>query len=135
MVLPEFLDRMNVSHPIEYRYTCSFVVDKVLYGNTYCAICLRLRRGNFYRVASEEECSLFSLGTHHDYILETFFLNLFNGSYLGTMPNKLINYEGDLFVYRPLAHVYEKDFGKVAQLMSYPIIPYHLCRFLDGLQR
>ena len=83
MVLPEFLDRMNASHPIEYRYTCSFVVDKVLHGNTYCAICSRLRRDNFYRVASEEECSLFGLGTHRDYILETFFLNLFNGSYLG----------------------------------------------------
>ena len=71
MVLPELLDRMNVSHPIEYKYTCSFVVDKVLHGHTYCAMFSRLRRHNFYRVAGEEECSSFVLGHHHDYILET----------------------------------------------------------------
>ena len=34
-------------------------------------------------------------------ILETFFLNLFHGGKLSSMPPKLINDEGDLLVLRP----------------------------------
>ena len=49
------------------------------------------------------------LGHHRDDILETFFLNLFHGGKLATMPPKLLNDEGDLFVLRPLAHVAEAD--------------------------
>jgi tRNA 2-thiocytidine biosynthesis protein TtcA len=75
------------------------------------------------------------LGHHHDDILETFFMNLFHGGHLATMPPKLINDEGDLFVYRPLAHVAESDCEKFAQLMNYPIIPCDLCGSQDELQR
>ena len=35
-------------------------------------------------------------------------MNIFHGGRLATMPPKLVNEEGDLFVYRPLAHVAEK---------------------------
>ena len=75
------------------------------------------------------------LGHHRDDILETFFLNLFHGSRLATMPPKLVNEDGDLFVYRPLAHVAEEDCEKFARSMNYPIIPCDLCGSQDGLQR
>ncbi|MDG1937204.1 MAG: tRNA 2-thiocytidine(32) synthetase TtcA [Paracoccaceae bacterium] len=134
-VLPEFLERMKVPHRIEYRDTYSIVVDKVPQGRTYCAICSRLRRGNLYRIAREEGCSAVVLGHHRDDILETFFMNLFHGGHLATMAPKLINDEGNLFVYRPLAHVTEIDCEKFAQRMKYPIIPCDLCGSQDGLQR
>ena len=134
-VLPEFLERMKVPHRIEYRDTYSIVVDKVPQGRTYCAICSRLRRGNLYRIAREERCSAVVLGHHRDDILETFFMNLFHGGHLATMAPKLINDEGNLFVYRPLAHVPEVDCEKFAQRMNYPIIPCDLCGSQDGLQR
>jgi tRNA 2-thiocytidine biosynthesis protein TtcA len=51
------------------------------------------------------------------------------------MPPKLLNEDGDLFVYRPLAHVAEADCEKFAQAMNYPIIPCDLCGSQDGLQR
>ena len=51
------------------------------------------------------------------------------------MPPKLLNDEGDLFVYRPLAHVAEVDCENFAQAMRYPIIPCDLCGSQDGLQR
>jgi tRNA 2-thiocytidine biosynthesis protein TtcA len=134
-VLPEFLSKMGVEHRIEYQDTYSIVMDKVPAGRTYCALCSRLRRGNLYRIAREEGCSAVVLGHHRDDILETFFLNLFHGGKLATMPPKLLNDEGDLFVYRPLAHVAEADCEKFATAMNYPIIPCDLCGSQDGLQR
>lgn len=134
-VLPAFLERMQVPHRIEYQDTYSIVTSKVPEGRTFCAMCSRLRRGNLYRVAREEGCSAVVLGHHRDDILETFFMNLFHGGRLATMPPKLLNEEGDLFVYRPLAHVAEADCEKFAREMNYPIIPCDLCGSQDGLQR
>jgi len=134
-VLPDFLERMGVPHRIEYADTYSIVMDKVPQGRTYCALCSRLRRGNLYRIAREEGCSAVVLGHHRDDILETFFLNLFHGGKLATMPPKLLNDEGDLFVLRPLAHVAEVDCEAFSRAMNYPIIPCDLCGSQDGLQR
>ncbi len=134
-VLPEFLEKMGVLHRVEFEDTYSIVKSKVPAGRTYCAMCSRLRRGNLYRIAREEGCSAVVLGHHRDDMLETFFMNLFHGGRLATMPPKLVNDEGDLFVYRPLAFVAEKDCEKFAKSMNYPIIPCDLCGSQDGLQR
>ena len=134
-VLPDFLETMKVPHRIEYQDTYSIVMDKVPAGRTMCALCSRLRRANLYRIAREEGCSAVVLGHHRDDILETFFLNLFHGSRLSTMPPKLVNEEGDLFLYRPLAYVAEDDCARFAKAMQYPIIPCDLCGSQDGLQR
>ena len=134
-VLPQFLQERQVPHRIEYQDTYSVVVDKVPQGRTYCALCSRLRRGHLYRIAREEGCSAVVLGHHRDDILETFFMNLFHGGRLATMPPKLVNEQGDLFVYRPLAHVAEADCARFARAMAYPIIPCDLCGSQDGLQR
>ena len=134
-VLPKFLEERGVPHRIEYQDTYSIVTDKVPQGRTYCALCSRLRRGHLYRIAREEGCSAVVLGHHRDDVLETFFMNLFHGGKLSAMPPKLLNDEGDLFVYRPLAHVAEADCERFARAMNYPIIPCDLCGSQDGLQR
>ena len=134
-ILPEFLEKMEVPHRIEYQDTYSVVVDKIPEGRTFCSLCSRLRRGHLYRIAREEGCSAVVLGHHRDDILETFFMNLFHGGRLATMPPKLVNEEKDLFVYRPLAYVAESDCEKFSKQMDYPIIPCDLCGSQDGLQR
>ncbi|MDP4032869.1 MAG: tRNA 2-thiocytidine(32) synthetase TtcA [Pseudorhodobacter sp.] len=134
-VLPDFLTRMAVPHRIEYQDTYSIVMDKVAPGRTLCALCSRLRRGNLYRIAREEGCSTVVLGHHRDDMLETFFMNLFHGGRLATMPPKLVNEDGDLFLCRPLAFVAEADCAKFSNAMNYPIIPCDLCGSQDGLQR
>lgn len=134
-VLPEFLTRLGIAHRIEYRDTYSIVTSKVPSTKTYCALCSRLRRGNLYRIAREEGCQAVVLGHHRDDILETFFLNLFHGGRLATMPPKLANEDGDLIVLRPLAHVAEADCGRFARAMNFPIIPCDLCGSQEGLQR
>ncbi|MFK7876054.1 MAG: tRNA 2-thiocytidine(32) synthetase TtcA [Paracoccaceae bacterium] len=134
-VLPEFLKTRNVPHRIEYQDTYSIVMDKTPAGRTFCSLCSRLRRGILYRIAREESCTAVVLGHHRDDILETFFMNLFHGGRLATMPPKLLNEEGDLFLYRPLAHVAESDCARFANALQYPIIPCDLCGSQDGLQR
>ena len=134
-VLPQFLAARRVPHRIEYQDTYSIVTDKVPAGRTYCALCSRLRRGNLYRIAREEGCSAVVLGHHRDDILETFFMNLFHGGRLATMPAKLLNEDGDLTLLRPLAYVAEADCDRFARAMDYPIIPCDLCGSQEGLQR
>ncbi len=134
-VLPEFLTQRQVAHRIEYQDTYSIVKEKVPEGRTYCSLCSRLRRGNLYRIAREEGCSAVVLGHHRDDILETFFMNLFHGGRLASMPPKLLNEEGDLNVLRPLAFVSEADCDRFARAMNYPVIPCDLCGSQEGLQR
>ncbi|WP_022708253.1 MULTISPECIES: tRNA 2-thiocytidine(32) synthetase TtcA [Paracoccus] len=134
-VLPAFLKERGVPHRIEYQDTYSIVKEKVPAGRTYCALCSRLRRGNLYRIAREEGCSAVVLGHHRDDMLETFFMNLFHGGRLATMPPKLLNEDGDLTVLRPLAYVAEDDCDRFARAMNYPIIPCDLCGSQEGLQR
>jgi tRNA 2-thiocytidine biosynthesis protein TtcA len=134
-VLPEYLTSIGVKHRIEYRDTYSVVTEKVPAGATYCSLCSRLRRGHLYRIAREEGCDALVLGHHREDILETFFMNFFHGGRLATMPAKLLNDEGDLFVMRPLAYAAEDDLQKFAAAMQFPIIPCDLCGSQDGLQR
>lgn len=134
-ILPGFLEGLGVPHRIEYRDTYSIVTDKVPEGATYCALCSRLRRGNLYRVAREEGCQAVVLGHHRDDMLETFFMNLFHGGKLATMPPKLVNDEGDLTLLRPLTNVAEADCARFAAAMQFPIIPCDLCGSQEGLQR
>ena len=134
-VLPEFLQQMGVPHRIEYQDTYSVVTAKIAPGGTMCSLCSRLRRGNLYRIAREEGCSAVVLGHHRDGILEPFFMNRLQGWRWATMPAKLLNEDGDLFVCRPLAFVAEADCDKFARAMHYPIIPCDLCGSQEGLQR
>ena len=134
-VLPEFLGAHGVPHRIEFRDTYSIVTDKIPAGRTYCALCSRLRRGHLYRVAREEGCAAVVLGHHRDDLLETFFMNLFHGGRLATMPPKLLNDEGDVTVLRPLALSAEADCARYAAAMGFPVIPCDLCGSQDGLQR
>ncbi len=134
-ILPNYLKRFGIPHHVETQDTYTIVTDKIPANRTYCSLCSRLRRGILYRVAREQGCQAVVLGHHADDILETFFLNLFHGGRLSTMPPKLLNEDGDLTVLRPLAHCWEADIGKFAQYMQFPIIPCDLCGSQDGLQR
>ena len=134
-VLPKFLKKIEVPNRIEYQNTYSIVKDKIQINKTYCSLCSRLRRAHLYRIAREEKCTAVVLGHHQDDILETFFLNLFHGGKLSSMPPKLINDEGDLLVLRPLASISEKDCERFSNHMKFPIIPCDLCGSQDGLER
>jgi len=134
-VLPEYLRALGVPFHIETQDTYSIVKRVVPEGKTTCGLCSRLRRGILYRVADELGASKIALGHHRDDILETFFLNLFHGGKLKTMPPKLVSDDGRHVVIRPLAYVPERDIERYAALAGFPIIPCNLCGSQPNLKR
>ena len=134
-VLPKYLTQLGVKFRIETQDTYSIVKEKVPEGKTMCSLCSRLRRGILYRVAGELGCNKIALGHHRDDILQTFFLNMFFGGKLKSMPPKLVSDGGDHMVIRPLAYIAEKDLVRWAAYRQFPIIPCTLCGSQYGLQR
>jgi len=104
-------------------------------GTSTCLFCFCLRRGTLYCFVEEIVANKIALGHHRDDILETFFLNMFYGGKLKSMPPKLVSDDGKNMVIRPLAYAREKDIAAYAGLREFPIIPCNLCGSQDGLQR
>lgn len=134
-ILPAYLKSIEVPFHIVERDTYSVVKSVVPEGKTTCALCSRLRRGTLYGFADEIGATKIALGHHRDDILETFFLNMFYGGKLKSMPPKLVSDDGKNMVIRPLAYAREKDIAEYAALKEFPIIPCNLCGSQDGLQR
>jgi tRNA 2-thiocytidine biosynthesis protein TtcA len=134
-VLPDYLRAIGVPFRIETQDTYSIVKRVIPDGATMCSLCSRLRRGILYRVADELGATRIALGHHRDDILETFFLNMFFGGKLKTMPPKLVSDDGRHVVIRPLAYVKEADLSAYADWRGFPIIPCTLCGSQDNLKR
>src|SRR6185437_15726957 len=134
-VLPRYLERRGVAFRIAEQDTYSVVKRLIPDGATMCSLCSRLRRGVLYRVAREIGATKIALGHHRDDILATFFLNLFHGGKLKTMPPKLVSDDGRHVVIRPLAYVRERDLARYADACAFPLIPCTLCGSQENLQR
>ena len=134
-VLPRYLAELGVAFRIAEQDTYSVVKRLIPEGATMCSLCSRLRRGVLYRVAGELGATKIALGHHRDDLMATFFLNLFFGGKLKTMPPKLVSDNGKHVVIRPLAYVRERDLAKYAELKQFPLIPCTLCGSQEHLQR
>lgn len=134
-ILPAYLNEQGIAHYILEKDTYSIVKSVVPEGKTYCSACSRLRRGSLYGFAKQIGATKIALGHHRDDMLATFFLNLFHGGALKSMPPKLLSDDKQNMIIRPLAYVEEKDIIEYAKLKEFPIIPCNLCGSQTNLQR
>ena len=134
-VLPNYAREIGVPfHQIE-QDTYSVVKRVIPEGKTTCGLCSRLRRGALYNFAGNHGVTRIALGHHRDDIIETLFLNLFNGGRLKAMPPKLLSDDGQHVVIRPLAYCSERDIARYADMRQFPLSPCNLCGSQDNLQR
>ena len=134
-ILPQYLNEQGIAHYILEKDTYTIVKSVVPKGKTYCSACSRLRRGSLYGFAKQIGATKIALGHHRDDMLATFFLNLFHGGALKSMPPKLLSDDKQNILIRPLAYVEEKDIIEYARLKAFPIIPCNLCGSQTNLQR
>jgi tRNA 2-thiocytidine biosynthesis protein TtcA len=134
-VLPEYARQIGIPLYVIEQDTYSVVKRVVPEGKTSCGLCSRLRRGALYHFASENGMTRIALGHRRDDIIETLFLNLFNGGRLKAMPPKLLSDDGQHVVIRPLAYCSEDDIARYANNRQFPIIPCNLCGSQPKLQR
>ncbi len=134
-VLPEYAQKIGMPFHLIEQDTYSVVKRVIPEGKTSCGLCSRLRRGALYRFARENGITRIALGHHRDDIIETLFLNLFNGGRLKAMPPKLLSDDGEHVVIRPLAYCSEEDIILYANTRQFPIIPCNLCGSQPNLQR
>lgn len=134
-VLPEFCRAEGVPFRVIEQDTYRVVKRVVPEGKTTCGLCSRLRRGALYRFAHENGFTRIALGHHRDDIIETFFLNLFNGGRIKAMPPKLLSDDCRNVVIRPLAYCAEEDIRLYARQRQFPVIPCNLCGSQPNLQR
>jgi tRNA 2-thiocytidine biosynthesis protein TtcA len=134
-VLPAYAREVGVEFHLIEQDTYSVVKRVVPEGKTSCGLCSRLRRGALYNFAANHGVTRIALGHHRDDIIETLFLNLFNGGRLKAMPPKLLSDDGRNVVIRPLAYCREEDIARYAELRQFPLIPCDLCGSQPNLQR
>ena len=134
-VLPAYAQRRGVAFHVIEQDTYSVVKRVVPEGKTTCGLCSRLRRGALYNFAAQNGVTRIALGHHRDDIIETLFLNLFNGGRLKAMPPKLLSDDERHIVIRPLAYCSEEDIARYAATRDFPIIPCNLCGSQPNLQR
>ncbi len=134
-ILPEYLSGLGVDYKILEKDTYSIVTAKIEAGKTMCSLCSRLRRGNLYTLATELKATKIALGHHRDDIMETFFMNLFNGSRLEAMPAKYRTDDGKHVVIRPLAFCKETEIETYSEGKEFPIIPCTLCGSQENMMR
>jgi tRNA 2-thiocytidine biosynthesis protein TtcA len=134
-VLPEYLEQIGIPFHVIEQDTYSVVKRVIPEGKTTCGLCSRMRRGALYHFAHENGITRIALGHHRDDIIETLFLNMFNGGRIKAMPPKLLSDDGRHVVIRPLAYCSEEDIARYAESRNFPIIPCDLCGTQPNLQR
>lgn len=134
-IVEDYLKSTGLEYHVIKEDIYSVIKRNMEEGKSICPICSRLRRGIIYSKAKQFNANKIALGHHADDILETFFLNLFFGGKLKSMPPKLFSDDGENIVIRPLAYCREKDIIKLSNIRNYPLLPKSMCALVENKMR
>lgn len=126
-IIKEYLEHTNIPYYITEEDIYATIRRVIPEGKGGCSLCARLRRGTIYKMADKLGVTKIALGHHRDDIIETFFLNLFFGAKLKSMPPKLLTDDKKHIVIRPLAYVRERDLIRYTEIRDFPLIPCTFC--------
>jgi tRNA 2-thiocytidine biosynthesis protein TtcA len=133
--LKTWLVQNQVPYEVLTRDTYTIVKDKTPEGQTYCALCSRLRRGIIYRYAEDHGYNKIALGHHRDDLITSLLMSIMYNGEIRSMPPKLLSDNKKNVIIRPLVYCQEADIAAFAELMAFPIIPCTLCGSQDNLKR
>lgn len=133
--LKAWLVQHQIPHEVLTRDTYSIVKEKIPEGQTYCALCSRLRRGIIYRYAEENKFNKIALGHHRDDLVRTLLMSILYNGEIRSMPPKLLSDNKKNILIRPLVYCQESDIAEFSRLMAFPIIPCTLCGSQENLMR
>lgn len=86
-----------------------------------CSLCARMRRGILHDMAKEYGCNKIALGHHKDDAVETFFMNLLNGSTLSCFSPVTYLSNKDIYMIRPLIMLDEAEIEKACTKNNLPV--------------
>lgn len=133
--LKAWLTQNQIPFEVLTRDTFSIVKEKTPEGQTYCAMCSRLRRGIIYRYAEEHGFNKIALGHHRDDLITSLLMSILYNGEIRSMPPKLLSDNKKNMIIRPLVYCQEADIAAFAGLMGFPIIPCTLCGSQENLMR
>ena len=133
--LQQWLKAKDIPYAILKRDTYSVVKAKIPAGKTYCSLCSRLRRGNIYRYAEENDFTKIALGHHRDDLIRSLLMSILYNGEIRSMPPKLLTDNKRHIVIRPLVYCQEQDIIEYAKEQQFPIIPCNLCGSQENLAR
>ena len=114
---------------LKYHYIRDDIVDRANKsgrdGNTVsslCAFCARMKRGNLYSCARNNNCNKLVLAQHLDDCAESFLMSVMHNGFLRTMKaNYKIN-AGDISVIRPMVYCRESLMTEFVKAANLPVI-------------
>lgn len=90
--------------------------------SSLCAFCARMKRGNLYNVARQNQCNKLVLAQHLDDCAESFLMSVMHNGFLRTMKASYEINAGDLSVIRPMVYCRESLMTEFAKNANLPVI-------------
>lgn len=87
-----------------------------------CSLCSKVRRGILSTLAKDNKCNKIALGHHYDDVVQTFFMNLFNGGRIDCFAPKSYLTRKEIWVIRPLIFCKEKEVVSYVNSNNLPIV-------------
>ena len=115
-------EEYGIPHIIEKTNIFPTAPDHIREGSSFCSYFSRMRRGALYSAAKRLGFGTLALAHHLDDAAESFFMSLFYGGKLRSMPPVYTATDHNIKVIRPLIKVREQQLRECAVENGFPVV-------------